>query len=89
MEFIGLTTESPRIDTARVKRFLRDMNFSFRLGWADREMADFLMNGKDAIPQTLVINADNRVVDHWTGYSPGRSGDKLKRTIDHALQTAP
>jgi thiol-disulfide isomerase/thioredoxin len=88
VEFIGLTTEDPRTSTDRVKKFLRDISFSFRIGWADRETARTLMNGKTSIPQTLVIDADGRIVSHWTGYSPGLSGDKLKQTIDQALQTA-
>ncbi len=88
VEFIGLTTEDPRTSTDRVKKFLRDIGFSFRIGWADRETARTLMNGKTSIPQTLVIDADGRIVSHWTGYSPGHSGDKLKQTIDQALQTA-
>ena len=88
VEFIGLTTEDPRTSTDRVKKFLRDISFSFRIGWADRETARTLMNGKTSIPQTLVIDADGRIVSHWTGYSPGHSGDKLKQTIDQALQTA-
>src|SRR5688572_22863820 len=37
--FIGLTTEDPRAATDRVQRFLREVNFGFRLGWADRELA--------------------------------------------------
>jgi thiol-disulfide isomerase/thioredoxin len=88
VEFIGLTTEDPRTSTDRVKKFLRDISFSFRIGWADRETARTLMNGKTSIPQTLVIDADGRIVSHWTGYSPRHSGDKLKQTIDQALQTA-
>ena len=89
VEFIGLTTEDPRTSSGRVYKFLHDVRFGFRLGWADRETARTLMNGRGAIPQTLVIDADGRIVSHWTGYTPGRSGDKLKQTIDHALQTAP
>jgi len=85
VEFIGLTMEDPRTSSARVKKFLRDINFSFRLGWADRETARTLMNGKDSIPQTLVIDGDGRIVNHWTGYTPGRSGDKLRQAIDVAL----
>jgi thiol-disulfide isomerase/thioredoxin len=88
VEFIGLTTEDPRTSSDRVKQFLRDISFSFRLGWADRETARTLMNGKNAIPQTLVIDADGRIVSHWSGYSPGHSGTRLKQTIDQALQTA-
>ncbi|MEK6283239.1 MAG: TlpA disulfide reductase family protein [Acidobacteriota bacterium] len=86
IEFIGLTTEDPRTSSGRVKRFLRDLRFTFRIGWADRETARTLMNGEDAIPQTLVIDADGRVINHWTGYVPGRSGDRLKQAIDQALQ---
>lgn len=81
VEFIGLTTEDPQNDVARVTKFLRDVNFGFRLGWADDDMANTLMNGRDAIPQTLVINADGSVIKHWTGYKPGQ----LKQAVDHAL----
>jgi thiol-disulfide isomerase/thioredoxin len=88
VEFIGLTTEDPRTSSERVKKFLRDISFGFRLGWADRDTARTLMSGKGAIPQTLVIDADGRIVNHWAGYSPGHSGDRLKQTIDQALQTA-
>lgn len=88
VEFIGLTTEDPRTSSDRVRNFLRDVSFGFRLGWADRETARTLMNGSTGIPQTLVIDANGRIVNHWSGYSPGRSGDKLRQTIDHALQIA-
>jgi thiol-disulfide isomerase/thioredoxin len=88
VEFIGLTTEDPRTSSDRVKNFLRDISFGFRLGWADRETASTLMNGKNSIPQTLVIDADGRIVNHWSGYSPRQSGNKLKQTIDQALQTS-
>ncbi|HEU4478451.1 MAG TPA: TlpA disulfide reductase family protein [Pyrinomonadaceae bacterium] len=88
VEFIGLTTEDRRTSADRVHRFLDSVSFGFRLGWADRETTHALMNGRGAIPQTLVIDVDGRVVNHWTGYSPGSSGDKLKQSIDHALETA-
>jgi len=88
VEFIGLTTEDPRTSSDRVNRFLRNISFGFRLGWADRETARTLMNGRSSIPQTLVIDGDGRVVNHWSGYSPGHSGNKLKQTIDQALQIA-
>ena len=89
VEFIGLTTEDQRTSSDRVKKFLREINFGFRLGWADHETARTLMNGKNAIPQTLVIDADGRIVNHWTGYSPGHSGDHLKQTIEEALVRLP
>ena len=85
VEFIGLTTEDPRTSSDRVKQFARNLNFGFRLGWADRETAHTLMNGRSAIPQTLVIAPDGRIVSHWNGYSRGQSGDRLRATIERAL----
>ena len=85
VEFIGLTAEDPRTSSDRVNRFLRDVNFGFRLGWADRETARTLMNGRGAIPQTWVVDAEGRIVNHWSGYSPGNSGDNLRQSIDQAL----
>ncbi|MBC8029771.1 MAG: TlpA family protein disulfide reductase [Pyrinomonadaceae bacterium] len=87
VEFIGLTTEDPRTSAGRVRKFLRKTNFSFRLGWADGETAHTLMNGEEAIPQTLVIDAGGRVVDRWSGYIPHHSGDKLTAAINQALET--
>ena len=49
VEFIGLTTEDPRTSSDRVQKFAREFNFGFRLGWADRETAHALMNGRNAI----------------------------------------
>ena len=83
--FIGLTTEDPRGATDRVQRFLRDVDFRFRLGWADRELQRTLMRGRNAIPQTLVIDTEGRVVSHWEGFAAGRSGNRLKQTIQQAL----
>lgn len=88
VEFIGLTTEDPRTSSDRVKKFVRDFNFAFRLGWADRATALTLMNGRNAIPQTLVITPDGRVVSHWTGYG-GQSRDRLRDAIEHALSEGP
>lgn len=88
VEFIGLTTEDPRTSSSRVKDFLRNVNFGFRLGWADRETAYTLMNGRGTIPQTLVIAANGRIVSQWRGYQRKQSGDHLRETIERALSEA-
>ena len=85
VEFIALTTEDPRTDSQRVRQFVRDFHFGFRLGWADRETALTLMNGRDSVPQTFIIAADGRIVSHWTGYSSRDSGNRLRNTLDSAL----
>ena len=88
VEFIGLTTEDPRTSYDRVKQFARDFKFGFRLGWADRETAVALMSGRNAIPQTLVIAPDGRILSHWRGYSPREGGSRLRETIERALAEA-
>lgn len=85
VEFIGLTVEDPRTAAARVKQFVHDFNFGFRLAWADRDTAITLSNGRGVIPQTLVIAADGRILNHWRGYSSGHSGDRLRQALDRAL----
>jgi thiol-disulfide isomerase/thioredoxin len=85
VEFIGLTTEDPRVAGDKVKQFVRDFNFGFRVGWADRETARALMSGRNVIPQTIVLSSEGHVVSHWSGYSRGQSRDRLKQAIEHAL----
>jgi thiol-disulfide isomerase/thioredoxin len=87
VEFIGLTTEDPRVATDKVKQFVRDFNFGFRVGWLDRE-ARALMGGRSMIPQTIVLASDGHVISHWNGYARGQSRDRLKQTIERALADA-
>jgi thiol-disulfide isomerase/thioredoxin len=86
VEFIGLTTEDPASASGPVNRFVRETNFAFLLGWADREMARTLMNGKGAIPQTIVVGADGSIVSHWVGYARGHNGQRLRAAIENALK---
>ena len=88
VEFVALTTEDPRTSYNRVKQFARDFNFGFRLGWADRETAVTLMNGRSTIPQTLVIAPDGRIISHWRGYSARQGGSQLRATLEGALAEA-
>lgn len=86
VEFIGLTTEDPAEASERVNRFVRQTNFGFLLGWADRELARTLMNGRGSIPQTLVIDTQGNVVNHWVGYAPRHNGSRLREAIENALK---
>lgn len=83
--FIGLNTEDPRYEGGKVERFVREVNFGFRLGWADGVMAQTLTNGRRSIPQTLVIDPEGRIISHWDGYAAGWSGKRLKQAIEQAL----
>lgn len=86
VEFIGLTTEDPAEATQQVIKFVRQTNFGFLLGWADKEMAFTLMNGRGSIPQTLVIDTNGSVINHWVGYARGQSGKRLREALEGALK---
>ena len=85
VEFIGLTVDDS-VDAPKVARFVRETGFSFRLGWAEEDMARVLMNNRGSIPQTLVIARDGSVVNHWDGYARGYNGSRLKEAIENALK---
>ena len=86
VEFIALTTEDPAASAVRVNKFVRETNFGFLLGWADREIARTLMNGQHGIPQTIVIAANGNIINHWVGYARGRSGSRLREAIENGLR---
>ena len=85
VEFIGLTVDDT-VDAGKVNRFVRETGFSFRLGWADDDLAVVLMNGRRSIPQTLVIDTNGAVISHWAGYARGHNVSRLKEAIDGALR---
>ena len=85
VEFIGLTVDDS-VDAPKVARFVRETGFSFRLGWAEEDMARVLMNNRGSIPQTLVIDRSGAVISHWDGYARGHNASRLKDAIENALK---
>ena len=84
VEFIALTTEDPLAARDKVQKFARDFNFGFRIGWADPVTARTIMNGRNSIPQTLVVDKQGQIISHWRGYGL-QSRDRLKQAIEKAL----
>jgi thiol-disulfide isomerase/thioredoxin len=88
VEFIALTTEDPIASRAKVQKFARDFHFGFRIGWADRETARILMNGRNGIPQTVVLGTDGHVLTRWIGYSVEHCSDRLRAAINQGLSAS-
>lgn len=88
VEFIALTTEDRIAARDKVQKFARDFHFGFRIGWADRETARALMNGRNGIPQTVVLGTDGHVVTRWVGYSVQHSSDRLRAAINEGLSAS-
>jgi cytochrome c-type biogenesis protein len=86
VQFIGLTTENPEMDAAKVEKFVRDAKLTYRIGWLDRQSAGALTRGRNLIPQTFVITGDGQVVGHLVGYNSSRSERLLRAAVKRALK---
>jgi thiol-disulfide isomerase/thioredoxin len=87
VEFVGLTVESPGAESEKVREFAHQSGMEYRVGWADPDVAAALMNRR-AIPQTLVVAADGRIVARFVGYSK-RVSQMLRAGIERALEPPP
>ena len=85
VEVVGLSTEDPDYATESVRNFMRDFEVSYRIGWAQQDVATTLMQGRDAIPQSFVISRDGRVVKRFVGFNPTKNPALIRQAIEDAL----
>jgi len=86
VEMIGLSTEDPNTSAEKVSKFIQDFQIDYRIGWAPREVAAPLMQGREAIPQIFVISRDARIVKRFVGFSPANTSTQLKQALEDALK---
>lgn len=85
LEVIGLDID-PGSDTPEdVKEFADEFDINYKLAFAERELAMSLMQGGN-IPQSIVVGRDGRIVEHFVGFHPVRTPEKLRAAIGRALQ---
>ena len=85
VEFVGLSTEDPNASAQKVRDFVQQYNVSYNVGWATREVALTLMQGKTTIPQSFIITRDGRLFKKIDGFNPRRTPTDLKNALDDAL----
>jgi thiol-disulfide isomerase/thioredoxin len=85
VEVIGLTNENPVADEQKVKDFSKEFKINYPLGWADPQMQIGLMNGRNGIPQTIIIGRDGKVKKHFVGFSAMISPQQMKAALDEAI----
>ena len=86
VEMIGLSTEDPDASAQSVDDFVREYNVDYHIGWATREVALGLMQGRTNIPQSFIIARDGRIVRRFIGFSPDRTPGQIKQALEEALQ---
>ena len=85
VEMIGLSTEDPDDSAESVQEFVRAYNVDYQIGWAKREVALALMQGKTNIPQSFIIARDGRILKRFIGFNPQSTPPQLKQALEQAL----
>lgn len=85
VEMIGLSTEDPVASAESVSDFIREYKVDYQIGWATREVAQTLMQGRSSIPQSFVIARDGRIVRRFIGFRPDLTPGQIKQALEEAL----
>ena len=85
VEMIGLSTEDPDDSAQSVSAFVREYKVDYQIGWATREVALGLMQGRTNIPQSFIIAPDGRILKRFIGFNPQATPSQLKQALEEAL----
>ena len=85
VEMIGLSTEDPEASAQMVSDFIREYKVDYQIGWAKREVAQTLMQGRTSIPQSFVIARDGHIVRRFIGFRPDLTPGQIKAALEEAL----
>jgi thiol-disulfide isomerase/thioredoxin len=88
VEMIGLSTEDPVASARSVSDFVREFNVDYQIGWAQREVAQMMMQGRTNIPQSFIIARDGRVIRRFIGFNPDTTPTQLREALEQALKEA-
>jgi glutathione peroxidase-family protein len=86
VEMVGLSTEDPVASARSVSEFVREFNVDYQIGWAQREVAQIMMQGRTSIPQSFIIARDGRVIRRFIGFNPETTPTQLKEALEQALK---
>jgi len=85
VKVIVLSTENPDRSAEGVLDSIREYEVNYQFGWAPSEVSATLMQGRDAIPQTLVISRSGLIVKRFVGFNPKDTPPQLELAIQEAL----
>ena len=85
VEVVALSTEDPVRSAENVQQFVKEYKVNYPVGWATREVAIALMQGRGSIPQNFIITRDGRIKKRFIGFHPIKTPPQLKQAIEEAL----
>ena len=83
---IELSVEEPKDSSEVIREWVWDYRLPYPVGWASREVALTLMQGRGAIPQAFVVARDGRIVRRFIGYNPQKSPSQIREAVEEALK---
>ena len=87
VEMIGLSTEDPDASAESVAQFVKAYDVKYHIGWATREVALGLMQGRTNIPQSFIIARDGRILKRFIGFRPDATPQQIRQALDEALKS--
>lgn len=87
VEMIGLSTEDPDASAESVAEFVKEYGVKYHIGWATREVAIALMQGRTNIPQSFIIARDGRILKRFIGFRPDATPQQIRQALDEALKS--
>ncbi|MDT4897691.1 MAG: hypothetical protein QOH25_2768 [Acidobacteriota bacterium] len=85
LEVIGLDIDPDSDSPEDVKAFANEFKVNYKLAFANSELARSIMRGNN-IPQSIVIGRDGKILEHFIGFHPVRTPEKLRAAIEKAIQ---
>jgi peroxiredoxin len=86
VEMVGLSTEDPDASAESVAEFVKAYDVKYHIGWATREVALGLMQGRTNIPQSFIIARDGRILKRFIGFRPDATPQQIREALDEALK---
>jgi len=87
VELIGLSTEDPDASAESVAEFVKAYDVKYHIGWATRDVAIALMQGRTNIPQSFIIARDGRILKRFIGFRPDATPQQIRQALDEALKS--
>ena len=87
VELIGLSTEDPDASAESVAAFVKAYDVKYHIGWATRDVALGLMQGRTNIPQSFIIARDGRILKRFIGFRPDATPQQIRQALDEALKS--
>ena len=86
VEMVGLSTEDPDQSAESVAAFVKAYDVKYHIGWATRDVAIALMQGRTNIPQSFIIARDGRILKRFIGFRPDATPQQIRQALDEALK---